>query len=80
MRQSAPARAAWPASPGLVTVIATSAPRRRSPAIVSGGGQPNVKLTTAGAPASSSAILSAQPSSSHSGSPASPPAARSDAT
>src|SRR5215469_11459388 len=80
MRQSAPAAAAWPASPGLVTVIATSAPRRRSLAIVSGGGQPNVKLTTAGGSASNSAILSAQASSSHSGLPASPPQTRSDAT
>src|SRR5215469_15461406 len=80
MRQSAPAAAAWAASPGLVTVIATSAPRRRSLAIVSGGGQPNVKLTTAGGSASNSAILSAQASSSHSGLPASPPQTRSDAT
>jgi len=57
------------ASPGLVTVIATTAPAPRSAPINPAGGQPKVKLTTGGGSASKAATLPSKLSSSQVASP-----------
>ena len=72
---SAPAAAAITASLGSVTVTTTRQPASDRAAITPAGGQPKVKLTSAGGSASRIAIFSSRWSSSHVGSPRDAPTA-----
>src|SRR5215472_132517 len=74
-RPSAPRAAATSASSGAVTVTHTRIPAARSAAMMSSPGQPNVKLTTAGGPASRAASLASQSSSSQPAAPNRTPSA-----
>jgi hypothetical protein len=70
---SAPASTASRASRAEVTVTSTSVPCRLTSATTSGGGQPNVKLTTGTCASASSASLASQSSSPPVGSPSGTP-------
>jgi len=70
---SAPAATACRASSADVTVTSTSEPCRLTPAITSGAGQPNVKLTTGTCSSASTASLASQSSSPPVGSPSATP-------
>lgn len=76
---SAPAATASRASAAEVTVTSTSEPCPRTSAITSGGGQPNVKLTTGTCASCRTASLASQSSSPPTGSPSWYPSAASRA-